>query len=183
MPDEDKIKEIRKELKGVKDMKMRREKFLEASGGAESKVGQLTRDLEGIRRSTGTFFKFPRTSGTSSAASPCSRASGSPRTRTTPSPTSATPYVARRLLTDPSPETKRALEQLLYGAEGLACRAQRAPSQELAGAFGNYSAMTGAPNGGGDDDDLERDGSEKGSVRPKTPKLSKGARDALRSGV
>jgi predicted unusual protein kinase regulating ubiquinone biosynthesis (AarF/ABC1/UbiB family) len=34
LPDEAKIKEIRKELKGVKDMKVRREKFLEASGGA-----------------------------------------------------------------------------------------------------------------------------------------------------
>ena len=35
LPDEDQIKEIRKELKGVKDTKVRREKFLEASGGAD----------------------------------------------------------------------------------------------------------------------------------------------------
>ena len=59
LPDADKIKEIRKELKGVKDMKLRRDKFLEASGGADSKVAQLTRDLEGIQEKYGNIFQIP----------------------------------------------------------------------------------------------------------------------------
>ena len=87
------------------------------------------------------------------------------------------PYVARRLLTDPSPETKRALEQLLYGAEGPKAAAQRAPSQATRRApSGTTAVMTVKA---GEATSGRRDGSEKGSEK-KTPKLSKGARDALR---
>jgi aarF domain-containing kinase len=39
LPDQDKIKEIQKELKGIKDPTARRDAFIEASGGAESKAG------------------------------------------------------------------------------------------------------------------------------------------------
>ena len=179
MPDEDKIKEIRKELKGVKDMKMRREKFLEASGGAESKVGQLTRDLEGIQEKYGNIFQIPSYFGYILRSFSVLEGIGLASDKNYSIANECYPYVARRLLTDPSPETKRALEQLLYGAEGPKAALSVRRVKQLAGAFGNYSAMTGAPNGGGDDDDLERDGSEKGSEK-KTPKLSKGARDALR---
>ena len=179
LPDEDKIKEIRKELKGVKDMKMRREKFLEASGGAESKVGQLTRDLEGIQEKYGNIFQIPSYFGYILRSFSVLEGIGLASDKNYSIANECYPYVARRLLTDPSPETKRALEQLLYGAEGPKAALSVRRVKQLAGAFGNYSAMTGAPNGGGDDDDLERDGSEKGSEK-KTPKLSKGARDALR---
>jgi hypothetical protein len=188
LPDEDKIKEIRKELKGVKDMKLRREKFLEASGGAESKVGQLTRDLEGIQEKYGNIFQIPSYFGYILRSFSVLEGIGLASDKNYSIANECYPYVARRLLTDPSPETKRALEQLLYGAEGPKAALSVRRVKQLAGAFGNYSAMTGAPNGEGDDDGFERDvavastvastvvvGSEK-----KTPKLSKGARDALR---
>ena len=177
LPDEDKIKEIRKELKGVKDMKMRREKFLErrrrrerwassrATWRASGEVREHFSNSLVLRVHPAQLLRArghrARSDKNYSIANECY------------------PYVARRLLTDPSPETKRALEQLLYGAEGPKAALSVRRVKQLAGAFGNYSAMTGAPNGGGDDDDLERDGSEKGSEK-KTPKLSKGARDALR---
>ena len=188
LPDEAKIKEIRKELKGVKDMKLRREKFLEASGGAESKVGQLTRDLEGIQERYGNIFQIPSYFGYILRSFSVLEGIGLASDKNYSIANECYPYVARRLLTDPSPETKRALEQLLYGAEGPKAALSVRRVKQLAGAFGNYSAMTGAPNGEGDDDGFERDvavastvastvvvGSEK-----KTPKLSKGARDALR---
>ena len=189
LPDEDKIKEIRKELKGVKDMKLRREKFLEASGGAESKVGQLTRDLEGIQEKYGNIFQIPSYFGYILRSFSVLEGIGLASDKNYSIANECYPYVARRLLTDPSPETKRALEQLLYGAEGPKAALSVRRVKQLAGAFGNYSAMTGAPNGEGTTNDgFERDvavastvastvvvGSEK-----KTPKLSKGARDALR---
>ena len=190
LPDEDKIKEIRKELKGVKDMKMRREKFLEASGGAESKVGQLTRDLEGIQEKYGNIFQIPSYFGYILRSFSVLEGIGLASDKNYSIANECYPYVARRLLTDPSPETKRALEQLLYGAEGPKAALSVRRVKQLAGAFGNYSAMTGAPNGEGDDDGFERDvavastvastvvvGSEK---KTRGAKLSKGARDALR---
>ena len=59
MPDEDKIKEIRKEMKGVKDMKMRREKFWRRSAAPRARWASSRADRCRSRRSTGTFFKFP----------------------------------------------------------------------------------------------------------------------------
>ena len=91
------------------------------------------------------------------------------------------PYVARRLLTDDSPETKRALEQLLYGAQGPKAALSVRRVKQLAGAFGNYSAMTGPPatsydaTAGTDSSD-----SEKTNIEKKSKKLSSGAKEALR---
>ena len=177
LPDEAKIKEIRKELKGVKDMKVRREKFLEASGGAESKVGQLTRDLEGIQERYGNIFQIPSYFGYILRSFSVLEGIGLASDKNYSIANECYPYVARRLLTDSSPETKRALEQLLYGAQGPKAALSVRRVKQLAGAFGNYSAMTGAATGKSPSRD-DTGGEEKNIEKSK--KLSSGAREALR---
>ena len=204
LPDEDKIKEIRKELKGVKDMKVRREKFLEASGGAESKVGQLTRDLEGIQEKYGNIFQIPSYFGYILRSFSVLEGIGLASDKNYSIANECYPYVARRLLTDPSPETKKALEQLLYGAEGPKAALSVRRVKQLANAFGNYSAITGPRDGASANGTLPETVGETGSTTTRVsddpssssssvsrqstasrgsseaPKLSNGARDALR---
>ena len=50
--------------------------------------------------------------------------------------------VARRLLTDDAPETRAALEQLLYGKSGPKAQLSVRRVKQLAKAFGNYSDFT-----------------------------------------
>ena len=102
----------------MKDMKVRREKFLEASGGAESKVGQLTRDLEGIQERYGNIFQIPSYFGYILRSFSVLEGIGLASDKNYSIANECYPYVARRLLTDDSPETRRALEQLLYGKSG-----------------------------------------------------------------
>ena len=188
LPDEDKIKEIRKELKGVKDMKVRREKFLEASGGAESKVGQLTRDLEGIQEKYGNIFQIPSYFGYILRSFSVLEGIGLASDKNYSIANECYPYVARRLLTDDSPETKRALEQLLYGTDGPSARLSVRRVKQLASAFGNYSKVTAVKVGEG----KQQNSSEvsAGSVAIVTTtltgsaeghsKLSEGTREALK---
>ena len=198
LPDEAKIKEMRKELKGVKDMKVRREKFLEASGGAESKVGQLTRDLEGIQEKYGNIFQIPSYFGYILRSFSVLEGIGLASDKSYSIANECYPYVARRLLTDPSPGTKRALEQLLYGAEGPKAALSVRRVKQLAGAFGTYSAITGAAapstaratadaNGAANGSDATTGAADPSSVSrsadarsSSSRKLSNGARDALR---
>jgi aarF domain-containing kinase len=181
LPDEAKIKEIRKELKGVKDMKVRREKFLEASGGAESKVGQLTRDLEGIQERYGNIFQIPSYFGYILRSFSVLEGIGLASDKNYSIANECYPYVARRLLTDDSPETKRALEQLLYGAQGPTAALSVRRVKQLAGAFGNYSAMTGPPATSYDATGVTNlSDSEKTNIEKGSTKLSSGAKEALR---
>jgi aarF domain-containing kinase len=179
LPDEAKIKEIRKELKGVKDMKVRREKFLEASGGAESKVGQLTRDLEGIQEKYGNIFQIPSYFGYILRSFSVLEGIGLASDKNYSIANECYPYVARRLLTDDAPETRAALEQLLYGKSGPKAQLSVRRVKQLAKAFGNYSDFTV------DDDrrapaDVEETAVAGGSPEVRPKKLSKGAREALR---
>ena len=173
LPDEAKIKEIRKELKGVKDMKVRREKFLEASGGAESKVGQLTRDLEGIQERYGNIFQIPSYFGYILRSFSVLEGIGLASDKNYSIANECYPYVARRLLTDDSPETRRALEQLLYGKSGPSAQLSVRRVKQLADAFGNYSVMTVKD----EKRPVDADGTDRAA---KNPKLSKGAKEALR---
>ena len=173
LPDEDKIKEIRKELKGVKDMKVRREKFLEASGGAESKVGQLTRDLEGIQERYGNIFQIPSYFGYILRSFSVLEGIGLASDKNYSIANECYPYVARRLLTDDSPETRRALEQLLYGKSGPSAQLSVRRVKQLANAFGNYSVMTVKD----EKQAVDADGTEGTATNPR---LSKGAKEALR---
>lgn len=184
LPDEAKIKEMQKELKGVKDMKVRREKFLEASGGAESKVGKLTRDLEGIQEKYGNIFQIPSYFGYILRSFSVLEGIGLASDKNYSIANECYPYVARRLLTDDSPATKRALEQLLYGAEGPSTRLSVRRVKQLANAFGNYSAVTavGAKNEEASVSETANGAlvvtAPTGPTKPK--KLSQGTREALR---
>ena len=144
LPDADKIKEIRKELKGVKDEKLRRERFLEASGGADSKIGQLTRDLEGIQEKYGNIFQIPSYFGYILRSFSVLEGIGLASDKNYSIANECYPYVARRLLTDDAPETRRALEQLLYGRDGPKAQLSVERVKQLANAFGDYSSVTGA---------------------------------------
>jgi aarF domain-containing kinase len=50
----------------------------------------------------------------------------------------------RRYITDPSPDTRAALEQLLYGSSGPKSQLSVRRVKQLASAFGNYSSLTGS---------------------------------------
>ena len=170
LPDEDQIKEIRKELKGVKDMKVRREKFLEASGGADSKVAQLTRDLEGIQEKYGNIFQIPSYFGYILRSFSVLEGIGLASDKNYSIANECYPYVARRLLTDDTPETRRALEQLLYGKNGPKAQLSVKRVKQLANAFGNYSSITNVR-----ESPSPVDGDE-----PASAGLSQGTKEALR---
>ena len=142
LPDDDRIKEIRKELKGVKDPKKRRDAFLEAAG-TDSKVAQLTKDLEGVQEKYGNIFQIPAYFGYILRAFSVLEGIGLSCDKNYSIANECYPYVARRLLTDKSPETRKALEQLLYGKESgehavLSVKRVR----QLSNAFGNYTSIT-----------------------------------------
>ena len=142
LPDDDRIKEIRKELKGVKDPKKRRDAFLEAAG-TDSKVAQLTKDLEGVQEKYGNIFQIPAYFGYILRAFSVLEGIGLSCDKNYSIANECYPYVARRLLTNKSPETRKALEQLLYGKESgehavLSVKRVR----QLSNAFGNYTSIT-----------------------------------------
>ena len=199
LPDQDRIKEIRKELKGVKDMKARRDAFIEASGGAESKVAQLTRDLEGIQEKYGNIFQIPSYFGYILRSFSVLEGIGLASDKNYSIANECYPYVARRLLTDPSPDTRAALEQLLYGRSGPKSQLSVKRVKQLANAFGNYSTLTAtaggaegagamaagvnAPSGGADSTALvaaSAGGSGDGGKSEGKGKLNSGAKEALR---
>jgi hypothetical protein len=147
LPDEDRIKEIRKELKDVKDPKKRRDAFLEAAG-TDSKVAQLTQDLEGVQEKYGNIFQIPAYFGYILRAFSVLEGIGLSSDKNYSIANECYPYVARRLLTDKSPETRKALEQLLYGTENgehamLSVRRVR----QLSNAFGSYTSITNRTKG------------------------------------
>jgi len=186
LPDEEKIKEIRKELKGVKDMKVRREKFLEASGGADSKVAQLTRDLEGIQEKYGNIFQIPSYFGYILRSFSVLEGIGLASDKNYSIANECYPYVARRLLTDRSPDTRAALEQLLYGRDGPRATLSVKRVKQLANAFGNYSTMTGAGTAttamaiASADETTALTTTERRLTTKKAAALSDGAKEALR---
>jgi len=142
LPDEDRIKEIRKELKGVKDPKKRRDAFLEAAG-TDSKVAQLTKDLEGVQEKYGNIFQIPAYFGYILRAFSVLEGIGLSCDKNYSIANECYPYVARRLLTDKSPETRKALEQLLYGKEsGEHAVLSVNRVRQLSNAFGNYTSIT-----------------------------------------
>ena len=81
------------------------------------------------------------------------------------------PYVARRLLTDDTPETRRALEQLLYGKNGPKAQLSVKRVKQLANAFGNYSSITNV---------RESPKEEAVDGKPASAGLSQGTKEALR---
>lgn len=171
LPDEDRIKEIRKELKGVKDPKKRRDAFLEAAG-TDSKVAQLTKDLEGVQEKYGNIFQIPAYFGYILRAFSVLEGIGLSSDKNYSIANECYPYVARRLLTDKSPETRKALEQLLYGTEnGEHANLSVRRVKQLSSAFGSYTSIT--------------DQSGKKPAAPQTgggesKKISKSAREALK---
>ncbi|OUS47446.1 ABC1 family-domain-containing protein [Ostreococcus tauri] len=168
LPDEDRIKEIRKELKGVKDPKKRRDAFLEAAG-TDSKVAQLTKDLEGVQEKYGNIFQIPAYFGYILRAFSVLEGIGLTVDKNYSIANECYPYVARRLLTDKSPETRKALEQLLYGKEsGEHAVLSVNRVRQLSTAFGSYTSITSRSNGA-----VVPEGSS-------TKKISNSTREALK---
>ena len=180
LPDQDRIKEIRKELKGVKDMKKRREAFIEASGGNQSKVAQLTRDLEGIQEKYGNIFQIPSYFGYILRSFSVLEGIGLASDKNYSIANECYPYVARRLLTDSSPDTRAALEQLLYGKSGPKSQLSVKRVKQLANAFGNYSSLTSGntPVEGPESAALVKTAVKDGEM--KSGKLNQGTKEALR---
>jgi len=172
LPDEDRIKEIRKELKGVKDPKKRRDAFLEAAG-TDSKVAQLTKDLEGVQEQYGNIFQIPAYFGYILRAFSVLEGIGLSSDKNYSIANECYPYVARRLLTDKSPETRKALEQLLYGTEnGEHANLSVRRVKQLSSAFGSYTSITDQ-SGKKPPAALQMGGGE-------SKKISKSAREALK---
>lgn len=176
LPDKDRVKELQKELKGIKDPKVRRERFL-AEAGSDSKVAQLTRDLEGVQEKYGNIFQIPTYFGYILRSFSVLEGIGLASNPKYSIANECYPYVARRLLTDPSPESRRALEQLLYGRDGTNLSVKRV--RQLAEAFSSYSDITS--NGGSAPTAAPSTAlvATGGSARPATG-LSSGAKEALR---
>ena len=144
-------KEIRK-IKGRSKKEtelLRRDAFIEMTGGQNSKVAQLSKDLEGVQEKYGNVFTIPTyfayilrsfsvLEGIGLAADPSYSIANE-----------AFPFVARRLLTARSEATSKALNQLLYGRDGTRLSVDRA--KQLAEAFASYSdTFADRPEGAGD---------------------------------
>mmetsp|Transcript_31518 Transcript_31518/g.102686 ORF Transcript_31518/g.102686 Transcript_31518/m.102686 type:complete len:1118 (+) Transcript_31518:129-3482(+) len=140
LPDEDELKELRKELVKIKDKEKRKEAFIEAAGGSQSKVAQLTKDLEEVQQKYGNIFVIPSYFGYILRAFSVLEGIGLAQNPEYSIANECYPYVARRLLTDPSPNTRAALEQLLYGADGPTATLSVERVQQLGSAFSDYSA-------------------------------------------
>ena len=173
LPDEERIKEIRKDLKGVKDPKKRRDAFLEAAG-TDSKVAQLTKDLEGVQEKYGNIFQIPAYFGYILRAFSVLEGIGLSCDKNYSIANECYPYIARRLLTDKSPETRRALEQLLYGKEdGEHATLSVNRVRQLSKAFGSYTSITAARAGA---PKVEKPDEEHGQKK----KISNSAKEALK---
>jgi len=143
LPDEEKLKEVRKELRGIKDPKKRRDAFIEISGGADSKVARLTKDLEGVQEKYGNIFQIPSYFGYILRSFSVLEGIGLASDPDYSIANECYPYVARRLLTDNSPTSRRALEQMLYGKEGAKSgRLSVKRVKQLSNAFRSYSSIT-----------------------------------------
>jgi len=143
LPDEEKLKEVRKELRGIKDPKKRRDAFIEISGGADSKVARLTKDLEGVQEKYGNIFQIPSYFGYILRSFSVLEGIGLASDPDYSIANECYPYVARRLLTDNSPTSRRALEQMLYGKEGSKSgRLSVKRVKQLSNAFRSYSSIT-----------------------------------------
>ena len=175
LPDKERIKELRKELKDVKDPNERRDRFL-AEAGADSKVAQLTKDLEGVQEKYGNIFQIPTYFGYILRSFSVLEGIGLASDPNYSIANECYPYVARRLLTDPSPDSRKALEQLLYGSGGTNLSVKRV--RQLAEAFGSYSDITGAPS-------QQRQQQQEGAPRDhrQPAALEKGASGGLSSGA
>ncbi len=113
------------------------------AAGTDSKVAQLTKDLEGVQEKYGNIFQIPAYFGYILRAFSVLEGIGLSCDKNYSIANECYPYVARRLLTDKSPETRKALEQLLYGKESgehavLSVKRVR----QLSNAFGNYTSIT-----------------------------------------
>ena len=143
LPDEEKLKEVRKELRGIKDPKVRRDAFIEMSGGADSKVAKLTKDLEGVQEKYGNIFQIPSYFGYILRSFSVLEGIGLASDPNYSIANECYPYVARRLLTDNSDTSRQALEQLLYGKDGIRSgRLSVKRVKQLSNAFRNYSSIT-----------------------------------------
>ena len=145
LPDEDELKELRKELVKIKDKEKRKEAFIAATGGEGSKVAQLSRDLEDVQKRYGNVFTIPSYFGYILRAFSVLEGIGLASDPSYSIANECYPFVARRLLTDRSEGTRKALEQLLYGADGPNATLSAERVQELGKAFETYTTTVVPP--------------------------------------
>ncbi|QDZ18818.1 ABC1 domain-containing protein [Chloropicon primus] len=123
---DEELRELGREIRKIKGKTkketelLRRDAFIEMTGGENSKVGnsheiwkECRSILEGIGLATDPSYSLA---------------------------SEAFPFVARRLLTDRSEATSKALKCMLYGENGTKLSVEQA--KQLAQAFGEYSVMT-----------------------------------------
>ncbi|KAK3281300.1 hypothetical protein CYMTET_10902 [Cymbomonas tetramitiformis] len=142
LPPEEELKELRKKIRKIKDREERKAAFIEAAGGSQSKVATLSRDLEDVQKKYGNVFTIPAYFGYILRAFSVLEGIGLAQDPNYSIANECYPFVARRLLTDRSPSNKRALEQLLYGAQGPKARLSVERVQQLSEAFQTYTQTT-----------------------------------------
>ena len=182
LPDEEKLKEVRKELRGIKDPKKRRDAFIEVSGGADSKVAKLTKDLEGVQEKYGNIFQIPSYFGYILRSFSVLEGIGLASDPDYSIANECYPYVARRLLTDPSPASRQALEQMLYGKDGAKRgRLSVKRVRQLSNAFKSYSSITDTENLSGEPEVIEKETGNKEPTATTTTgsALPKGAKQVV----
>ena len=138
-------KDIRK-IKGKNKKEtelLRRDAFIEMTGGSNSKVAQLSRDLEATQKAYGNIFTIPSYFAYILRAFSVLEGIGLASDGEYSLAQEAFPFVARRLLTDRSESSRRALFQLLY-KDGTRMSVEKA--KQLAEAFSTYS-VTMSPHG------------------------------------
>ena len=173
---DEELREMGKEIRKIKGRnkketeQLRRDAFIEMTGGEGSKVAQLSRDLEQVQKKYGNIFTIPSYFAYILRCFSVLEGIGLATDSGYSIAKEAFPYVARRLLTDRSETTRKALNQLLYGREGNRLSVDQA--KQLAEAFGSYSEImtestSSSPPGG--------EGAASSS--------SSGAKEAMPSGV
>jgi hypothetical protein len=139
-------KEIRK-IKGKNKKEteqLRRDAFIEMTGGQSSKVAQLSKDLEQVQAKYGNVFTIPSYFAYILRSFSVLEGIGLASNPSYSIANEAFPFVARRLLTDKSEATRKALNEILYGKEGERLSVEQA--KQLAQAFGSYSEIMAAPS-------------------------------------
>ena len=139
---DEELKDLGKQLKGIRDKEERKKAFIEATGGQGSKVAQLSQDLEEVQKKYGYVFTIPSYFGYILRAFSVLEGIGLASDPGYSLANEAFPFLARRLLTDRSEPTRKALRQLLYGASGR-LSAERAA--QLAEAFRTYTVTVPPP--------------------------------------
>jgi len=147
LPDEDELKELRKKIVKIKDKEKRKQAFIEAAGGTNSKVAKLSKDLEGVQAKYGNVFTIPSyffyilrafsvLEGIGLAADPEYSIANE-----------CYPFVAALLLsggdTAAGGATRDALAQLLYGPGGPEAGLDSERVRDLASSFASYSDAIG----------------------------------------